>query len=86
MRKEEIEIMREAGHKLGRVLARLEKLVRPGVTGLELDAAAAKYISEEGAKPAFLNYKPNGASRGYPATLCFSVNDVVVHGVPSKYV
>jgi methionyl aminopeptidase len=83
--KEEIAIMREAGRKLGRVLARLEKIVRPGVTGLALDSAATDYIREEHAKPAFLNYKPNGASKAYPATLCFSVNDVVVHGVPSEY-
>lgn len=82
---EEIAVMREAGRKLGRVLARLEKMVRAGVTGLELDAAAANYIGEEGAKPAFLNYKPNGASKAYPATLCCSINDVIVHGVPSGY-
>ena len=81
---QEIAIMREAGRKLARVMARLEPLVHVGATGLELDAAAKKFILEEKAKPSFLNYRPSGAGKAYPATLCVSLNDTVVHGVPTS--
>jgi methionyl aminopeptidase len=66
-------------------LARLRAEVRPGVTTLALDRAARALIEAGGDIPAFLNYRPGGARRAYPYTLCASVNNVVVHGQPSKY-
>jgi methionyl aminopeptidase len=73
----EIERMREASLIVADVLARLSSLVEPGVTTADLDAAAEKLVREAGAEPAFKGY------RGYPATLCASVNDEVIHGIPS---
>ncbi len=80
---EEIEIMAEGGRRLGVVLQKLRAEVRPGVTTLALDHAARALIEAGGDIPAFLNYRPAGARRAYPYTLCSSVNDVVVHGQPS---
>src|ERR1043166_5671304 len=73
----EIEKMREAGRLLRRVMNELERRVVPGVTTAELDAVARRMIEGARAKPAFLGY------RGFPATLCTSVNEEVVHGIPS---
>jgi methionyl aminopeptidase len=72
----EIELMDEANRIVYRVLDGIAERVRPGVTTRELDAFAEKVIRESGGVPAFLNY------RGYPATLCTSINDVIVHGIP----
>lgn len=83
---EEIEIMREAGRRLARVLRELQKDVRPGITTAALDERAAQLIKEVGSVPAFLGYQPGGADKPYPATLCASVNETVVHGLPSEYV
>jgi methionyl aminopeptidase len=74
----EIERMRAANALVAQVLAELAAMVAPGVSTLELDAAAEKSVRAAGAEPAFKGY------RGYPATLCASVNDQVVHGIPSK--
>jgi methionyl aminopeptidase len=74
----EIERMRAANALVARVLAELAAMVAPGVSTLDLDAAAEKSVRAAGAEPAFKGY------RGYPATLCASVNDQVVHGIPSK--
>lgn len=79
---EEIELLRESGRRLARVLDALAKAVKPGISTLELDVLAHKLITESGDKPAFLNYKPQGAIRAFPNTLCVSVNDEVVHGIP----
>jgi methionyl aminopeptidase len=81
---EEIEIMAEGGRILGEVLRELRAAARAGITTKELDALAYKLIIGAHAVPAFLNYRPHGATRGYPATLCASVNDGIVHGLPSK--
>lgn len=72
----EIELMDEANRIIHRVLDGIEKLVAPGVTTRELDRFAEAEIRGAGAIPAFLNY------RGFPATLCTSVNDVIIHGIP----
>ncbi len=80
---EEIKIMAEGGRRLGAVLQKLKVQVRPGVTTLALDHAARTLIEIGGDVPAFLNYRPAGARRAYPYTLCTSVNNVVVHGQPS---
>jgi len=73
----EIQRMRRANQFVAAVLAELEAMVAPGVTTADLDRAAEKLTREGGAEPAFKGY------RGYPATLCASVNDEVVHGIPS---
>ena len=77
---EEIELMRENGILVSRTLAEVGKTVAPGVTALELNRVAETFIRDHGAIPSFLGYE------GFPAALCISVNDVVVHGFPSDYV
>jgi methionyl aminopeptidase len=74
----EIELMEHANALVHRVLDGVEERIRPGVTTLELDRWAEETIRAAGAVPAFLDY------RGYPATLCTSVNDVIVHGIPNR--
>jgi methionyl aminopeptidase len=73
----EIEKMRAANALVAEVLAELAGMVAPGVTTKDLDAAAEKLVRDGGAEPAFKGY------RGYPNTLCASVNEQVVHGIPS---
>lgn len=82
--KEEIEIMREGGRRLAEILSILAKLVKPGVSSFFLEEEARRLIKEGGDRPAFLGYKPRGAKRPYPATLCVSVNDEIVHGIPNE--
>lgn len=77
---EEIEIVRRNNQLVSRTLAEVAKLIKPGVTTLELDKRAEEFIRDHGAVPGFLGYG------GYPNTLCTSVNDQVVHGIPSDYV
>ena len=77
---EEIELMRENGMLVSRTLAEVGKRVAPGVTTAELNRVAETFIRDNGAVPSFLGYD------GFPAALCMSVNDVVVHGFPSDYV
>ncbi len=74
----------EAGKRLARILAVLRTKVAPGVTAEELDNLAEQFIREGGDTPAFLGYTPEGAARPYPATLCVSINDEVVHGIPNE--
>jgi methionyl aminopeptidase len=81
---EDIKIVREAGKRLAFVLDELRKATKPGVTTKELDELAERLIREYGDTPAFLNYKPDGASKPFPAALCASVNNEVVHGIPSS--
>ena len=82
--KEEIEILREGGKRLATVLYKVRDMVKPGVSTKELDIYAEKLIREMGDSPAFLNYRPLGADSAYPASLCISVNDEVVHGIPNE--
>lgn len=82
--KKEIEIMKEGGKHLASVLGDVVTIVMPGVTASELDRLAEKKIRVFGDEPAFLNYTPWGADRPYPATLCVSVNNEVVHGIPNE--
>lgn len=81
---EEIEILREGGRRLAEILYQVNEKIAPGVSTKELDLYAEKLIRLGGDIPAFLNYKPDGATRPFPASLCVSVNDEVVHGIPSK--
>lgn len=75
----------EAGARLGVVLDEVAKAVRPGVMTKELDALAERLIRDIGDVPSFKEYSPEGASYPYPAALCISVNDEVVHGIPNDY-
>lgn len=79
---QEKNLYREAGHRLALILEKVVAGVTPGVTEKELDALARTEIVAGGDLPAFLNYRPAGAQTPYPATLCVSVNDRVVHGIP----
>ncbi|MDR3236677.1 MAG: type I methionyl aminopeptidase [Prevotellaceae bacterium] len=76
---EEIEILRENALLVSKTLAEVGKRIQPGVSTLELDKLAETFIRDHGAAPGFLGYN------GFPNTLCLSVNDVVVHGIPSAY-
>lgn len=80
---DEREALIEAGKRLGAILDELAKHVAPGVTTKQMDELAEKLILEGGDMPAFKGYTPEGASYPYPAALCISVNDEVVHGIPS---
>jgi len=81
----EIGLMREAGEIVGRVLDMLEEEIAPGMTTKRLDELAEQFIRDHQAVPSFLNYAPKGEPNvtPYPATLCVSINEEVVHGVPS---
>lgn len=74
----ELEIMREAGRIHARVLKRAGEMVVPGVTPLDIDQEIYRMITEAGGVPSFLNY------RGFPNSACISVNEVVVHGIPTN--
>lgn len=74
----------EGGKRLAAVLEALRAKVAPGVTAEELDDLAEKMIRDGGDEPCFLGYTPEGANRPYPATLCVSINDEVVHGIPNE--
>jgi methionyl aminopeptidase len=81
---EEIVIMREAGKRLARILGAVVAAALPGVSARELDQLAERLIRAGGDRPAFLGYTPAGSNRPYPATLCVSINDEVVHGIPNE--
>ncbi len=75
---EEIEFMREANRLVGKTLGELSRHVKPGVTTLQLDKIAEEFIRDHGAIPTFLGYG------GFPNSICTSVNENVVHGIPNK--
>jgi methionyl aminopeptidase len=75
---EEIGLIRQSSLLVGKTLAEVARHIRPGVTTLELDRVAEEFIRDHGAIPGFLNYN------GFPNTLCLSVNEQVVHGIPGK--
>lgn len=82
--KKQIEDLREGGRRLGEILVKVGEMVAPGVSTWELDEYAEKLIRDGGDIPAFKNYTPEGVHVAYPASLCTSVNNVVVHGIPKK--
>lgn len=82
---EEIALMREAGRVVANALAAVRQAAAVGVSLTELDGVAAASISDAGATPAFLNYRPRWASVPFPGVICTSVNDAVVHGIPNGY-
>jgi methionyl aminopeptidase len=82
----EIETIARAGVILRGTLDILKREIKPGVSLAALDALAEKIIRKNGGIPAFLHYHPYGAEKPFPATICASVNDVVVHGLPTSYI
>ena len=82
---EEIAIMQQGGKILAEILQKVAKAVRPGVTTEELNSLAEELILEAGGSPSFKGYAPaGGGSSAYPKALCCSINDEVVHGIPTN--
>lgn len=77
---QEIDCMREAGRIVGETLLMFKGIIKPGMTTADIDKIAEEFITKQGAKPSFKGYG------GFPATLCVSVNDEVVHGIPGNRV
>lgn len=75
---EEIELMRHSNRLVGMTLGELSKHIKPGVTTLQLDKIAEQFIRDHGAIPTFLGYN------GFPNSICTSVNENVVHGIPNN--
>src|SRR5665213_988641 len=87
--KEDIKILREGGRRHAAVMSQLAAAVRPGLETRELDALAIKLIKEadtdsSGDRSALLGFRPKGEKRPYPASICVSVNEEVVHGIPTE--
>ena len=80
---DEIELMRQANRLVGKTLGELAKHIKPGITTLQLDRIADEFIRDHGAVPTFKGF-PNPYGGPFPASICTSVNDVVVHGVPNN--
>ncbi len=76
--KNEIELMRESGKVTGYILKSLEDIIKPGISTLEIDRYVSKIIKENNMTPTFLGYQ------GFPASICASINEEVVHGIPTK--
>jgi methionyl aminopeptidase len=81
---EEIEILKEGGKRLANVLRETSKIVKAGVSTQDLEDFARKMIEDAGDKASFLGYKPRGARRPFPAAMCVSVNNEIVHGIPNE--
>ncbi|MFA5173037.1 MAG: type I methionyl aminopeptidase [Candidatus Paceibacterota bacterium] len=82
---EKIKLMKEGGKILAGALLAVSEEIKPGAVLKNLDKLAFDFIKKSGAEPAFLNYRPAGAKTPYPASLCSSVNEIVVHGAPNDY-
>ncbi|MCU7820441.1 type I methionyl aminopeptidase [Kitasatospora sp. DSM 101779] len=80
-----LDAMREAGRVVGRALEAVQGAARPGVSLLELDEVARGVLAEAGARSPFLGYRPSFAPTPFPAVICASVNDAMVHGIPTGY-
>ncbi|MEX0935000.1 MAG: type I methionyl aminopeptidase [Candidatus Paceibacterota bacterium] len=80
----EIEILREGGKRLAAALFEVVDMIVPGVRTDELDTRAEELLSHGDDRPAFLNYTPSDASRPFPASVCVSINDEIVHGIPNE--
>ncbi|WP_032120418.1 type I methionyl aminopeptidase [Clostridium amazonitimonense] len=77
---QQIEYMRQAGKVVGETLLKLEEVIKPGITTAEIDRIAEEFITKQGAKPSFKGYG------GFPASICASINEEVVHGIPGNRV
>jgi methionyl aminopeptidase len=79
---EEIAVLKEGGRRLAFILEKIKTKAKAGVKTIDLEKLAQRLIAEGGDEPAFLNYRPQGAPKPYPAALCVSVNEEIVHGLP----
>ncbi|MFA6407496.1 MAG: type I methionyl aminopeptidase [Candidatus Paceibacterota bacterium] len=82
----DLELLRISGRILAATLRALSKEVKAGVILSNLDKKAKELILKEGATPTFLGYTPEGATKAYAASICASVNETIVHGLPGKYI
>jgi methionyl aminopeptidase len=82
----ELQIMDEANAIIQGILDRLEAMIRPGMTTMEIDVFAERELRAAGATPAFKGYPHRGDGRDFPGTVCSSINEEVVHGIPSPHV
>ncbi|MBP9856267.1 MAG: type I methionyl aminopeptidase [Candidatus Pacebacteria bacterium] len=82
--KEEIQGLKEGGQILAQILKTLSGDVKPGIKTNDLELKARELLQEAGAESTFLGYRPSGSRLNYPAALCVSVNDEIVHGIPSE--
>ena len=80
----ELDCLRASADLVGRTLGEVAKYVAPGVTTLQLDREAERFVRQHDAEPAFKGYRMPGLTP-FPSTLCVSVNEVVVHGIPGNY-
>ena len=81
---EEISILKEGGRRLSNILRELASRVKPGVSSMEIDQLGRELALRDGDKPAFLGYRPEGVKKPYPASVCISINNEVVHGIPNE--
>lgn len=82
--KEEIEILKEGGRRHAEILKKVASLVSPGISTQTLEDEARRLIEEGGDEASFLGYTPEGAKRPFPAALCVSINEEIVHGIPNE--
>lgn len=80
----QLSVLREGGKRLAHAMDEVAKMVVPGVNTQQLEDKARDMLSRDGDTPAFLGYTPEGADRPYPAALCTSINEQVVHGIPNE--
>ncbi|MDD5760539.1 MAG: type I methionyl aminopeptidase [Candidatus Pacebacteria bacterium] len=80
----EIRVLRQGGQRLSLVLKKIVRGVKPGISSDDLDKLAFNLINQYGGKPSFLNYQPDFAEKPFPKSLCVSINETIVHGVPLK--
>jgi methionyl aminopeptidase len=81
---EDIKNLIESGKRMGEILEQLSAICRPGISTHEVDKEAEKQIKKSGGRPAFKGYKTHVADRGFPGTICASLNEELVHGIPRK--
>ncbi len=82
---EEIAILHEGGKRHAEILRLLGKMVKPGISTLDLENEARALVEAGGDRPAHLGYTPRGAHRPFPAVLCISINEEIVHGIPNEH-
>ncbi|MBU0723072.1 type I methionyl aminopeptidase [Patescibacteria group bacterium] len=82
--KEEIKLLREGGKRHFAVMLQLKEAVKAGVSTQEIDSLAEKLIRKGGDEPSILNYQPFGATYPFPASVCISINEEIVHGIPGE--
>lgn len=82
--KDEIQTMHEGGKRHAEILRALAEMITPGMSALVLEEEARRLIRAHGDEPAHLNYTPAGAKRPFPAALCISINEEIVHGIPNE--